>query len=397
MNTDRPYQSRAIAKVREAYAGGSRAVCLVAPCGAGKTHLAEMICRTAKVPVLFLVHRIELQEQAERRIPGVRVVTIQGLLSSGERPEAGIVIIDEAHHIVSQVWRTLADHYRASLIVGLTATPERSDGTPLGDIFDHMVVAAKYSELIAGGWLVPAELFAPDKKQKTLAMSPLEAVAQYADSRQSLIFSATVGEARSLGACVDGETPTEQRKEIISRFRRGDLPTLASVYVLGEGFDVPDAGVAVLARGFGHTSTYLQACGRVLRPSPGKTVGTVVDLVGSSLIHGTPDEDREYSLTGKAIRRSAKTAPLWQCKACGRCYPSSPPNRICPGCGHKIPEPQALVVARRQLRRKERDSMARPEEKAATYRALVARAQNMGYKPAWAAQCFRGKYGHWPS
>ena len=402
----REYQSRCIADARRKYAEGSRAICVVCPTGGGKTMIAAAIAETARVPVLVIVHRIELADQARDKFPpGTRIETIQGLLASGQRPEAGIVITDEAHHFSGPAyWSTIGEHYRSrALLVGLTATPERADGAPLGDLFTSMVVAASYSELLAGGWIVPCDVFAPDRRDSTLACPPAEAVRTYSGNRQTIVFCSTVNEAREcaaalpLAACVDGETPGEIRADFVAAFRSGTLRTLTSVYVLSEGFDAPEAAVCILARNFGHASGFLQAVGRVLRPAPGKRVATLVDLCGSSLEHGWPTEDRDYSLDGSAIRRRGEAKPVvFQCKNCGMCFTAYPPNRMCPSCGHRIPEPEALKIARRRLAQQERNARAPTSERQRAWLALQAEARAKGYKIGWAFFRFRGRFGSDP-
>lgn len=389
----RPYQQQAIDRARDAFRHGAGRVCVVAPTGAGKTVIASGICTTARGRVLFLVHRQELADQARATLPaGVHVDTIQRLLASGDRPAADLVIADECHHLVSSEWATVATCYPT--MVGLTATPQRADGTPLGDLFNALVVVASYSDLLAAGHLVPCDLYAPNRRESSLAMPVAEAVAMY-PGRKILVFCATVAEARAVGDCVDGETPGDLRRDTIARFRDGAIRVLSSVYCLSEGFDVPDASVAILARGFGHVSSYLQAVGRVLRPAAGKSSAVVVDLVGSSLEHGMPTEDRHYSLDGDGISRRGKPV-LWGCKACGLYLPAPPPDRLCPSCGERMPEPKALVVARRRLARKERDALATPDEKSSILRQLLDVARQRGYRPGWAAAVFHGRFGHWP-
>lgn len=399
--TLRPYQARCIEAARQQYAHGSRAILIVAPTGAGKTHIGCAILKSARGKVLWLTHRQELVDQVLPKLPpGVRVATVQGLLASGERPPADVVVLDEAHHYVAAEWSTVSDYYRESLRIGLTATPERADGTPLGDIFTSLVLAASYSELLAGGWIVPCEVYAPDARRSSLAMSPIDAVAAYGGggTRQLIVFCKTVLEARAVAAgcvnaaCVDGETDDAARKETIASFRAGSLSTLSNVYVLTEGFDAPEAAVCILARGASHASTYLQMVGRVLRSAPRKSIATVVDLCGSINEHGLPTEDREYSLEGKAIRRGAKAPIIWQCKSCGNCLPAQPADRHCQVCKAIIPEPEALRIQRRQLARREHDAVADAGYKAAEWQRYLAKFSN----PRQAAVVFKARFGHWP-
>ena len=402
----RPYQARCIEAARGLYRDGKRSLCIVAPCGAGKTILGATIASSAakRGAVLWLAHRHELCDQARAKLPpSVRVATIQGLLASGDRPPATVVVYDEAHHLLAGVWRGLADHYRDALRIGLTATPERADGQPLGDVFDGLVVAASYSELLAGGWIVPCDVIAPASRKSSLALPAAEAVRAYAGDRQVIVFCSTVQEARDCAAalplaeCVDGGTPGEIRLDRVTAFRAGQIRALSSVFCLSEGFDAPETAACVLARGTGHASTYLQMAGRALRPAPGKTRALLVDLCGSVHEHGFPTDDRDYSLTGKAIRRRGDSKPtVWQCKTCGRCYAAAPADRNCPACGARILEPKKLTIARRRLERRDRNASAPPDAKMRAWHEFVAQARARRYKMGWAYFRFLARFGHAP-
>lgn len=407
----RPYQTRAVEQMRQAYRDGNRRICLVAPTGAGKTFMAAMMAERAigRGRVLWIVHRHELVEQARATLPpGCRVETVQGLVASGERPDADVLFLDEAHHYVADQWGQVADHYRDTVTIGLTATPERSDGRPLGDIFTHLVVAAQYSELLDGGWITPVDVIAPSKATNALSMPVEEAVRKYADGRKTLVFADQVAAAEDAAAglsdarLITGKTPANERAESVRLFREGIVRTLVNVYVLTEGFDCPDADVAVLGRGCSHASTFLQIVGRILRAAPGKERATLVDLTGVIHKHGWPTEDRDYSLEGRAIqRRVDESPPLWQCRLCGMCYQTAPAKRLCPSCGFEIPEPKQLQVQRRKLeklRRQERfkDTWDRHKHWQAAYESLKETGRQRGYKPGWAKMRFKARYGFWP-
>ena len=409
MTVLRPYQVRTVQQARQQYAQGSRAICIVAPCGAGKTIIGSTIaCGALQYGrVLWIAHRQELIDQARIKLPAgaIEVRTIQGMLASGERPPAEMVVLDECHHYVADEWKTVADYYKNSLIIGLTATPERGDGTPLGDLFTSMVVSANYSELLAGGWIVPCDVFAPYQRYQTLSANPEAVVLQYGSTQRTILFASTVNEARRIAlalpnaACVDGKTPTEERAKSIRDFREGKLGTLTNVYVLTEGFDVPETEVCVLARGFSHPSTYLQCVGRALRPAPNKNQATVIDLCGVVNDFGFPTQDREYSLKGDAIKLKGGKGKVivWQCKFCGFCLGMEPANRLCPECGQRMPEPEAIKVQKRKIARRAANAVAPFDKKVEAWKRLLTFARVRGYKPGWAAAVYKARYGESPS
>lgn len=310
----RPYQTKAIEAVRAEWANGSRSVLLVAPTGAGKTVLGkELASRFERV--LWVAHRRELVSQTSERLkghPNCRVVTVQSLVAQDAQHDCDLLVLDEAHHYVADEWRCVVERHSGALCVGLTATPERADGTPLGDIFESIVVAASYSELLAEGFLVHVCVLQPTERLGSdLAQDPLDAWVQHSGGVQSFVFCARVDAAQALARrfsgqgviaeCIEADTPKRERDKIVARFRAGRTRVLTNVGVLTEGVDVPEAGCVVLARAFGHVGAMLQAAGRVLRPSPGKDRATVIDLVGATLRHGLPTEDRDYSLSGCPI------------------------------------------------------------------------------------------------
>lgn len=372
--TLRPYQARAVADARAAFAAGARAVLLVLPTGGGKTFtggsmIASAIERGAS-GVAWFAHRVELMDQAARSFralglrvgcngddPGahVQVVSPQTCLARRDMPTASIVFLDEAHHYVSSEWRRIPDAYLAAgaRLVGLTATPERSDGTGLGvhggGLFDGLVTVAQVSQLV-DVWrsdptqgLVPIEVVRPSDRVRKLAQDPVDAYLEHAPGTSALVFAPHVQAATDYAAgfaargiecrVVSDRTPARERAETIARLQSGDLLVVANVMVLTEGFDAPRAKTCILARRTSSASLYLQMVGRVRRPFPGATSCMLIDLVGAREQHGHPDEDREYHLDGVACTR--KGAAERYCRVCKAPLPATGP---CPECSAKPAE-----------------------------------------------------------
>jgi len=328
----RNYQRDAVAAVRAEWNTGTRAVLLVAPTGAGKTVLGEELSSDCG-PVLWVAHRRELVTQTVRRLAQrfgsrnvgaimtgeplaqrarMQVGTVQTLLARGSFPEAERLVLDEAHHYPATEWSAVAERYKKAQILGLTATPQRDDGTPLGDVFDGMVVAANYSELVRDGHLVPARVLQPARHLgNDIAQDPLTAWAEHSEGAQTFVFCARVAIAHELAQrfrdagviaeTVEADTPKRERDRIIERFRAGRVKVLTNVFALTEGIDIPEARCVMLMRSFAFVGAYLQAVGRVLRPAKGKPDAIVIDLVGGTLKHGLPTRDRAYSLDGRPI------------------------------------------------------------------------------------------------
>lgn len=367
----REYQQRAISDLRAAYASGKRAPCLVLPTGAGKTVIAAEIIRSAVSRgnrVLFLVHRAELLSQSVAKLEGAGITDLRIIQAGGDlgsslapvtlasiptltrwterQPAAGLVIVDEAHHVVAKTWRRLADHYATSLLLGLTATPQRADGKPLGDIFDSLVVGATVRELTDLGHLVSCRVYAPPiaLEAAQIALSPVEAYQQHGGGERAVVFCVTVEHAQRVAAemnaagiatgVVYGNMTRDARRDALAQLDDGSLRAIASCHVLTEGWDSPRVAVCILARKPQHAGLYLQMAGRVLRPAPGKPHATLIDLCGSVHDHGPPDLDREYTLGGRGISKPDRNA-IRQCSTCGGVFRAGPER--CPLCATDLP------------------------------------------------------------
>lgn len=356
MNALWPHQTRGIDLCRESYARGNRRIVLQLPTGAGKTRCAvEVISRAVergkRVP--FLAHRTELiaqcyktmraaglhvgaisaklPELADASAP-VQVASLQTLLARGSRPPADLIVIDECHHISegAEYWSSILDAYAGVRVLGLTATPERSDGMGLAPIFEDLIQVIGVRELTEFGTLVPCEVIRPSMylKQKgvtgnVLAIDPVEAYFKHVDGQQGFVFGATVPECQDyarrleergiIARCVHAKTPSDERAAILDGFLAGRVRVLTNVFVFTEGTDLPMASACILARGCGTAGLFLQMVGRVLRAANGKRGATLVDLPGITHIHGMPEDDRVWQLEGRACIRSCM-----KCRVCSR-------------------------------------------------------------------------------
>ncbi len=189
--TLRPYQQQALEAVRDAYRRGHRSALVVMPTGTGKTVLFAEISRLAKGPVLVIAHRQELVEQARDKIaawckdvvavemadrreftdegfvrpdgtkPKIAVASIQSLqkrLSRMPKNAFKIVVVDEAHHATADSYRAILAHFDAYLL-GVTATPDRADRVPLGEVFETVAFDYDMRTAIREGFLCPIRSF----------------------------------------------------------------------------------------------------------------------------------------------------------------------------------------------------------------------------------------------
>lgn len=340
----REYQSRAATLVRESWLRGGTPL-VVLPTGAGKTTVAALVLAGAAHPIA-ISHTTTLRDQLALRLPGVQSLTVQSLLEGGchggmSRDAARALlancdrcVIDEAHHYPRDSrWGAVLDLLPPGcLVVGFTATPERTDGAGLAGTFTDLIATASYSDLLAMGWLSWCEVV----PCPTLAGNPAGAYLSFARShvarcggaavvapatwRPGVLFTPTKDAAGAATAAltaagvravaIDADTPDAARHAAFRGFDAGELDVLASPMALSEGFDSPRAEVCVLDRTCQGLALYLQTAGRVLRPHPAKRAGALLlDCRGAAERHGSPTEDRVYSLDGVGIRRAVPAVP----------------------------------------------------------------------------------------
>lgn len=425
----RDYQESALQQVRRELGQGHKSVLLVAPTGAGKGTIAAHVLRNTVARggrALFLVHRGEILNDVRGRLAAaglldtailkagepaqlgapVQLASVQTLAARQHvRPPATVVVWDEAHHAVADTYRQIREAYPDAVHLGLTATPQRADRSPLGDCFERLVVAATPRQLRDQGYLVPCDVRAAEPGDG-LAMSPLEAYQRWGEGKRAVVFCATVAESMAatkafadagVGAAhIDGATPPAERAAALASLAEGTTRVVCNVFVLTEGVDIPSIEVCILARGCQAEGTFLQMVGRVLRPAPGKERALLVDLRGVVWEHGLPYEDREYSLEGRGIRRkTAGAVSVWSCEECYLVNPR--PAHACERCG--TPKPKR-VTAQEVKARGTSDvtdgAMVDDGFKRRVFDDLVRTCRERGYKPGFVGAQFKARFGYWP-
>jgi len=431
----RPYQRDIIDRVIARFNTGTRSVVMQMPTGSGKTRcFAELLKFYVRIPgrrALFLAHLDSLLDDTIDRLRSdgiraglvqadraadidapVQVASMQTLHARGLRPEAGLIIVDECHRAPSASVRGILADYPDALILGGTATIQRGDGKPLGDIFQAIEMGPTVKELTAMGHLVPCDTLAPAAAHEgVLAMDPVAAYCMYTPSTRAIVFASNKAHARALvdgfnaaghpAALVLGDTPREKRRDARAKLRTGELRILVSCNVFVEGFDEPSIETIVLARAFTVTGPYLQAIGRGIRPSPatGKTKCTVIDLRGAALIHGLYDEERRWSLTGKACIRTEVITSLRRCADCLAVYRV---QRVCPRCGAAHAAVERVPRHLRRAEKLERLNDVPQSQRDASYvhRLIMVARQRMRMDEAraqhWALRSFEKRFGRKP-
>lgn len=469
----RPYQLRAIEESAAHMAAGVDRVLIVSPTGSGKTVVMAEIIRRMRAKgkrALFLAAARELILQTSQKLADVDVP--HGIIMAGHEPDyshpvqvasiqtlrrralppADLVVIDEADLARARTYETILSEYPNAFVLGATASPWRTDGKGLGELFKALVVAATPAQLMAEGHLCPYSgyVFEPldvsgiatkagDYDEKELGRRATDTAAgqklagdvvakylQYGAGKRAVCFAVNVRHSEMLAERfiaagipaehLDGTMSMRQRDAILERLRSGETHVVTNVGVLTRGVDVPALEVCILARATQSLSLYLQMVGRVLRPSPatGKTHALILDhagciMRGDEIVHGLPDQDRDYSLDCDLRARQAREkreAAAPAIRQCLECYAVHPADLdACPMCGAPVVRVRQTEIAEaadvREVSLDEVRKM-RPAGPGAgrvqlAYLERVLRdARERGWKPTAVGMKFKAKFGVWP-
>ena len=333
----RPYQQQARERIHAEWDAGHTRTLLVLPTGTGKTIVFASVAADqvrAGDRVLILAHRGELLEQAADKLQ-----RSTGLVSAVEKAEStcldswfrvvvgsvqtlqrtarlerfpqdyfGTIIIDEAHHAITDGYRRILDYFSGAKVLGVTATPDRGDMRNLGEVFDSLAYEYKLTDAIKEGYLcrimaqtIPLKLDITDVGftsgdyslgQLGTALDPyLEQIAaemaQRCKGRKTVVFLPLIKTSQKFrdllnaygfrAAEVNGQS--EDRREVLADFDAGKYNVLCNSMLLTEGWDCPSVDCVVVLRPTKVRSLYSQMVGRGTRPSPGKTDLLLLDFL----------------------------------------------------------------------------------------------------------------------
>lgn len=339
----RPYQSAAKEAVFAEWEDGKRRTLLVLPTGTGKTivfaKIAETLVSSGK-RVLILAHRGELLDQAADKIlaaTGLRCATekaedscmgsfyrivvgsVQSLMR--EKRLAGFpknyfdtIVIDEAHHCISDGYRRILDHFSKADVLGVTATPDRGDMKNLGAVFDTLAYEYSLPQAIKDGYLVPIKAQtiplkldlcgvssqAGDFKASELgtALDPYlfqiaKEMKKYCFERKTVVFLPLIKTSQKFceilaeegfsAAEINGESVN--RAEILEGFAAGKYNILCNSMLLTEGWDCPSVDCIAVLRPTKVRGLYCQMVGRGTRLCEGKSDLLLLDFLWNTEKH----------------------------------------------------------------------------------------------------------------
>jgi superfamily II DNA or RNA helicase len=357
----RQYQKDAITNLSESFKNGNKHVILQVATGGGKTSIASSIIKknhdkNPDFKAMFICDRIELINQTSKRFlddginhgviqsdhpledhrKKIQVCSIQSL-ARREYAKPNLIFIDEAHTLYTE-HKNIIERWPDVPIVGLTATPYTKG---LGNYFKKLIVGANTRQLIDLGFLVNPRVFAPSKPDLekikivkgdydntelgNVSSDPkiigdiIEHWLKLAYNKPTICFAVNIAHSKAIREAfweanihcehLDAYTDDIERKNIIKKFKNGEIKILTSVDILSKGFDYPGAEVAILARPTKSLSLYIQQVGRVLRISPetGKKDALILDHSGNTEVHGFCDEEFTVELDTTTKGKASQT------------------------------------------------------------------------------------------
>ena len=333
----RPYQEAAREAIEKEWDEGHKRTLLVLPTGTGKTVVFSKVAEDqvrAGNRVLILAHRGELLDQAADKL-----YRMTGLKSSIEKADQtalgtwnrvtvgsvqslqrenrldrfdpnyyGTIIIDEAHHAITDGYRRIIDHFNDANVLGVTATPDRGDQRHLGEVFESLAYEYSIVQAIKDGYLckivaqtVPLQLDMTSLKTQAgdytpgsinTALDPyLEQIAEemkkYCLDRKTVVFLPLIATSKKFqgilnskgfrAAEVNGQS--EDREQVLKDFAAGKYNVICNSMLLTEGWDCPDVDCIVCLRPTKVRSLYCQMVGRGTRICKGKDNLLILDFL----------------------------------------------------------------------------------------------------------------------
>ncbi len=339
----RPYQAEAKQAILSAWDEGYRKTLLVLPTGCGKTVVFSSVTENQVNKghrVLIMAHRGELLDQAADKLK--EASGLDSVLEKAESTSLGSflpvtvgsvqslaqekrlarfpndyfqdIIVDEAHHCLSDSYKRVLDHFSDANILGVTATPDRGDMKNLGEFFDSKAYEYSMTEAIREGYLcpikaqmIPLELDIADVGISSgdfsageigHALEPyLQQIAvemsNYCRGRKTVVFLPLIATSQKFCAMLNNvglraaevNGNSDDRSEVLADFEAGRYDVLCNSMLLTEGWDCPSVDCIVILRPTKIRSLYQQMVGRGMRLAPGKDHLLLLDFLWMTARH----------------------------------------------------------------------------------------------------------------
>ena len=340
----RDYQQEAIDNLKKMREDGKTIALLYHATGVGKTITAATDAKAVGGRTLFLVNALKLASQAKETFAKVWpeatlgeytgsqkdmtqtviFATVQSISKDLEKfspMDFDYLIVDECHHAAANTYQKIFTYFHPKFILGLTATPERSDGEDMLELFQNVAHKMDLKTAVERGVLVPircirvktnidltdvringikynsqdleSKLFIPERNQLIV-----DTYLKYVNGKKTVIFCASVDHAAEIAKllrdsgvkaeAVSGRDRVEVREKILKDYETGSTNVLCACDLLNEGWDSPHTTVLFMARPTMSKTIYLQQLGRGTRRCPGKEDLLVVDFVDNANMFNMP-------------------------------------------------------------------------------------------------------------
>lgn len=430
----RDYQQEVFDKLTQELLHSKRVICQM-PCRSGKSYLMYEICKRSmkrNAKILILAHRNLLLDQHRALIdlPNTIITSRQTEVRHlGEHGKIDVILCDECHLSAADTYKKIFDYYSNAIIIGMTATPCRLDGKPLGEIYQKIVKGPTVKYLIEQGHISSFDHYAPkleldmskvkigdgDYNQKDLEQVMLDSkiygdiIANYenlAKGKQAIAYCVSIKHAQQIcdlfnnhgyeSRCIHSKIPKKEREQILEDFKNKKFTVIVSVDCISEGISLPSCEVCLMLRPTQSYALYVQQGMRALTPSPDKKA-IVIDYVGNVYRHGMLDDEEDFSLTERKKCRNSSGEPevlVRQCKKCLRVYAGTSP--ICPYCNFDSGKTKKQIE---QEEKAELERVTAIEKKAKrmevgmqdTFGGLIEIAKRRGYAPGWCIAAAKAK------
>lgn len=340
----RGHQQSAIENLQNMRGSGESIALLYHATGAGKTVTAVSDARKCGERTLFLAHTRELVAQArgtfkdiwpdvqtglyvaEQKDANSYVVcgSIQSIAQNLDQFKAddfGYIIIDECHHGTASTYKKILGHFKPKFTLGLTATPERTDGEDILELFQNVAHKLDLKTAVEMGELVPirciriktnvdlstvringikyhsqdleSKLFVPERNKVIV-----DTYLQYVKNKKTVVFCASVKHAEEIATlfrendiqseAVSGLQKSKERTQILDQYENGNINVLCACDLLNEGWDSPRTEVLFMARPTMSKTLYLQQLGRGMRKCEGKDYLMAFDFIDNASLFNMP-------------------------------------------------------------------------------------------------------------
>ena len=340
----RDYQQEAIENLKKMREDGKTIALLYHATGVRKTITAATDAKAVGGRTLFLVNALKLASQAKDTFAKVWpeatlgeytgsqkdmsqtviFATVQSISKDLEKfspTDFDYLIVDECHHAAANTYQKSFTYFHPKFILGVTATPERSDGEDMLELFQNVAHKMDLKTAVERGVLVPircirvktnidltdvringikynsqdleSKLFIPERNQLIV-----DTYLKYVNGKKTVIFCASVDHAAEIvkllrdsgvkAEAVSGRDRVEVREKILKDYETGSTNVLCACDLLNEGWDSPHTTVLFMARPTMSKTIYLQQLGRGTRRCPGKEDLLVVDFVDNANMFNMP-------------------------------------------------------------------------------------------------------------